>query len=106
MRDFLDLVGKSGASYRFRRWPEREPHQPIAGNYVLVREAEGGGVELLALGATNDLSLLRKNLTSAHTGQDTHVFTRLNVARGAREAEHEDLAAAYPKAKPARGMGA
>ena len=34
MRDFIDLQGASGASYRFRRRPEGAAHLPTAGNYA------------------------------------------------------------------------
>ncbi len=32
--DFVDLIGASGRSYRFRVWPG-PAHPPIAGNYLV-----------------------------------------------------------------------
>lgn len=102
MKDFIDLQGASGATYRFRLWPEGAPHQPIAGNYACLRE-EGDKVSVLAVGETFDLSHARRELPKALREKTTHLFTRLNVARASRVAEQEDLAANYPSvAKPRR----
>jgi hypothetical protein len=100
MRAFLDLPGASGASYRFRLWPEGQSHVPIAGNFVLVREREeGGDVEVLVIGVTNDLSRARASLDKAQRQGATHAYTRLNVARTLRQTEHEDLVAQHSSAK-------
>ena len=58
MNAFIDLKGASGATYRFRHWPEGASHLPIAGNYVFVREVAQGFKVVLA-GLTNDLSTCR-----------------------------------------------
>jgi hypothetical protein len=97
MRDFIDLQGASGASYRFRAWPERGAHLPIAGNYVFVREVTGG-YEIVRLGATTDLSRCRTELGETEDGGATHLFTRLNIGRSIRESQHEDIAAKYQPA--------
>lgn len=102
MKDFIDLQGASGATYRFRLWPEDAPHQPIAGNYACVRE-DGDKVTVLAVGETIDLSHAPRELPKALREKTTHLFTRLNVARASRVAEHEDLAGRFPPAtKPGR----
>jgi hypothetical protein len=98
MRAFLDLPGASGSHYRFRFWDPSQPHLPIAGNFVFVRDGETGP-EVLVVGATNDLSQARATFKDAQKAGAAHVYTRLNVARAVRTAEHEDLAGAYPKAK-------
>ena len=99
MKDFIDLEGASGAKYRFRLWPEGAPHQPIAGNYVCVR-ADGEGFTVLKIGETLDLSQVRHELPKRTRDAMTHLYTRLNVARAVRCAEHEDLAARHgPKAR-------
>ncbi len=95
MRDFIDLHGASGAAYRFRLWPDEANHLPIAGNYACVR-AEGASFEVVSVGETIDLSELRKALPKKVREATTHVYTRLNVARASRCAEHEDLIAARP----------
>jgi hypothetical protein len=94
MKDFVDLKGASGAAYRFRVWPEGANHLPVAGNYVFVKDGVED-LEVLFVGATNDLSQARGEWAKVARGDATHVFTRLNVARAVRMAEHEDLIANY-----------
>ena len=94
MNDFLDLKGASGAAYRFRLWPENAAHLPVAGNYVVLK-ANPGGFQVLLIGATSNLSLARTDAAKVDKLGPTHVFTRLNVARATRMAEHEDLVAGH-----------
>lgn len=94
MKTFVDLEGASGRAYRFRLWREGEPHQPIAGNYAYLG-ASDHGLEVLGIGATNDLSAARQPLARLKRLGVAHVYTRLNVPRGARETEHQDLVARY-----------
>jgi hypothetical protein len=94
MQDFIDLKGASGAEYRFRLWHEGAAHPPIAGNFVFVK-AEDEGLSIVLVGVTNDLSLARGFEAKAAKRGGTHVFTRLNVARALRTAEHADLVAGY-----------
>jgi hypothetical protein len=98
MQDFIDLEGATGTRYRFRVWRDGAPHLPVAGNYVYVRE-EAVGCKVLTLGECNDLSQARSDWTKAARRGATHVFTRLNVSRAVRTAEHEDLAASHPTAR-------
>lgn len=100
MNDFLDLKGASGARYRFRQWPEGAAHLPAAGNYAYVR-AEASGHTVLWVGETNDLSKARADWNEGKRRGATHVFTRLNVARAVRIAEHEDLTGHYKTAQAA-----
>lgn len=86
--DIIDLPGASGATYRFRRWPDTDYHPPIAGNFVVL--AAEGTVQVI--GITNDLSAIKLQLPEGL------LFTRLNVSRASREAEHGDLAAQHPDA--------
>jgi hypothetical protein len=94
MKDFIDLEGVSGAKYRFRLWPEGAPHQPIAGNYACVRE-DAGGFTVLMVGETLDLSRVRHDLPKRLREGGVGVYTRLNVSRAIRTAEHEDIAPRY-----------
>jgi hypothetical protein len=98
MKTFIDLEGASGATYRFRLWEAGAPHQPIAGNYVCVR-ADKGGYAIVGIGETLDLSRLREKLPKRVRETSTHVYTRLNVARANREAEHADLMARHGTAR-------
>ena len=103
MQNFLDLKGASGAEYRFRLWPEGTPHLPIAGNCVFLKVAEEG-FKVLFVGATNDLSKARADWSKVAKRGATHVFTRLNVSRASRLAEHEDLVGGYKPALVSEGV--
>jgi hypothetical protein len=92
--DFVDLQGASGQTYRFRQWPPGGHHQPIAGNYALVRTRA-----VVGLGVADNLAEV-----CGHVGalpQGVAIYTRLNVSRARREAEHLDLAAAHPGSQSA-----
>ncbi len=97
MNEFVDLQGVSGVSYRFRLWPQGASHLPIAGNYVAVREA-GEGFKVVVAGVTNDLSACRALAETSAGRGPVSIFTRLNVSRAQRTAEHEDIVGHY---KPA-----
>ena|SRR3990167_7896701 len=92
---FIDISGASGVNYRFRLWPDGTGHLPIAGNFIVVLEG-AFPVEVVVIGMTNDLSQAR---TAPKTKGEARVYTRLNVARATREAEHADLVARWPKAR-------
>ena len=100
MNDFIDLQGASGAAYRFRLWPEGSAHLPMAGSYACVRQ-DAEGFTVLCVGECNDLSLLRADLPKPVQKVVTHVYTRLNVSRALRLAEHTDLAGRF-KTVPSR----
>lgn len=90
MNDFIDLEGASGAKYRFRLWLDGAHHPPMAGNFVCVRRS-GKRLSVLFVGESLDLSRVRDELAPDLKQQTTHLYTRLNVARAIRGAEHEDL---------------
>ena len=95
MREFVDLIGASGTLYRFRVWPEGGAHPPIAGNYIVLRE-DASGVKCLLAGITSDLSQAATECRKALTKDaDARLYTRLNVARAVRSAEHEDIVAQH-----------
>jgi len=100
MSIFIDLEGASGASYRFRAWPDiGQP--PMAGNFV-VAETGQGGLTIHLLGVTNDLS--RAEAHAREAGLDGKpLFVRLNVARATRHHEHEDILARHAPAKVFEG---
>ena len=97
MNTFIDLQGASGATYRFRLWPEGAAHLPIAGNYIYVRKA-GAGFKVVVAGLSNDLSTCRRGLEKSGPRAATHVYTRLNVSRATRNTEHDDIVVAYEPA--------
>jgi hypothetical protein len=95
MREFVDLRGASGTFYRFRLWPEGGAHPPIAGNYIVLRE-EPNGVKVLLAGVTADLSQAATESRKALAKDPSaRLYTRLNVARALRTAEHEDIVAEH-----------
>jgi hypothetical protein len=92
--EFVDLQGASGQVYRFRRWPDGGCHPPIAGNFAVLRRNDR---ELVALGVSENLAEAHPELGRLESGLDA--FTRLNVSRAHREAEHADLSAAHPRSE-------
>lgn len=100
--EFVDLPGASGATYRLRRWAEGATHPPIAGNFVFVSRSAAGAVKILTVGVSDDLSQCRDQLPKPAPGCATLVYTRLNVSRAVRLAEHEDLVAQHRHAMVSR----
>jgi hypothetical protein len=94
MREFVDLRGASGSSYRFRLAPNGTIPLRIAGNYAILRP-KPGGFTVAHLGVTGDLSMAREEAARSYGRGPFNLYVRLNVARSTREAEHEDLAVAY-----------
>ena len=95
MREFVDLRGASGTFYRFRLWPEGGAHPPIAGNYILLRQ-EAEGIKVLLAGVTGDLSQAANEARKALAKDPSaRLYTRLNVARALRNAEHDDIVAEH-----------
>lgn len=86
--DFIDLRGASGQAYRFRAWPAVGAHPPTAGAFAIVR-----GGEVVEVGMLDNL--IDAPAQAAKHAPGAQLFTRLNVSRTHREAEHADLAAAY-----------
>jgi hypothetical protein len=94
MRVFVDLQGASGASYRFRLWPDGKAHLPVAGNYIVVRET-ASNFTIIATDVSDDLSVVRQNLEPSLKDQPgVQIYTRLNVSRATRTTENEDILAA------------
>jgi hypothetical protein len=89
--EFIDMRGASGTAYRFRRWPASGAHPPIAGNFVLVAADTR---KVLELGMLEDLSQARAVLEKRPKGAE--LFTRFNISRSHREAEHNDVAQLHP----------
>ena len=94
--DFIDLQGASGHTYRFRRWPVDGHHPPIAGAYAVLRLSDR---QVVALAISDNLAEAGAKFTRLDSGLEA--FTRLNIARSCREAEHADLLAANPLSRSA-----
>ena len=98
MNAIIDLRGASGATYRFRLWADGASHPPTAGNYACVRFA-GNRMEVLGVGDSLDLSRVAEELPKRLRDAPPLIYTRLNVARATRTAEHEDLVAVHGPVK-------
>lgn len=99
MDAIFDIKGTSGASYRFRQCAGREALPHIGGNYAFVRQDPDGPV-LVGHGMSEDLTHAVPEWDHAvKRDRATHLFTRLNVSRATRRAEHDDIAASHPAAK-------
>ena len=88
---FIEIIGASGAAYRFKIWPMTGVHPPMAGIYVLTTLSP---LKPLRLGLSEDLSQLAASLEPQF--EPSQIYTRLIIARQQREAEYADLAAAHP----------
>jgi hypothetical protein len=94
---FIDLVGASGAAYRFRRLSEALT--AIGGNFVYVRE-QGEEKKVVCCGKTRSLwRALNKPVWASdeNSHPDDHLYIRLNAASGARDKDHDDLIAGLPR---------
>ncbi len=93
MGDFLDVLGASGAQYRFRRVaPAALP--ATAGN-LLVATGNGARRKVVFCGSSRSLANAAPRIAETmKVAKNAHLFVRLNVARTVREAEHADIVAA------------
>ena len=95
MAPFLDVIGVSGASYRFRA-VERGAMLPIeAGNFLVLREGGAEGERPVCCGTAP--SLARATSAWAKSIEENGrclLYIRLNLTRHVRLAEHADISAA------------
>ena len=94
MGDIIELVGASGAAYRFRRANLAE--LPATAGNLLIITGETTSLRVLFCATARSLAgagpMIRETLQAR---ADAHLFIRLNIARPVREAEHADIVAAY-----------
>jgi hypothetical protein len=95
--NFIELIGASGAAYRFRR--PAGALSSIGGNFVYVRNQDGarrvvccGKARSLAWGLGERNWHLDENATP-----DDELYIRLNAIETARSREHEDLLTGLPR---------
>jgi hypothetical protein len=95
--NFIDLVGASGATYRFRR-PDGALSS-IGGNFVYVRDQDGvprvvccGKARSLGWGLSQ-----RSWFSDENAAPDDQLFIRLNAIATTRDGEHEDLVYGLPR---------
>jgi hypothetical protein len=97
VKPFIDLVGASGETYRFRR--AEGGLSPIGGNFVYVRDVDGQA-KVVCCGKARSLAsvLMGRVWTSdEHAKLDDALYIRLNAVGRTRDAEHEDLVAGLPR---------
>ncbi len=95
MREYVDVTGASGASYRFMRFRDGRPLSPMGGNYLYARFT-GDRFELIFAGEAPNLLLnARERWAEAVSGfQATELYSRLNISERIRQMELSDIAAA------------
>ena len=87
----IDLLGASGAPYRYRQITDRLHLPALGGGFVCVRR-NGQGAELMACGVMNDLGQAWAHWEQAmieHLAD--RLFIRLNASRAMRARELNDL---------------
>ncbi len=91
MNQLLDIVGSSGASYRFRRHQESDELPATAGNVLYARQC-GATWTLVCCAEIDSLLKTYGGWTEARGVHDaTDVYLRLNVSRATRLQEHVDI---------------
>jgi hypothetical protein len=89
-----ELLGKSGACYRYTPLEEDRFLPSQAANYVIARVGKDGGASLIFAGETDNLASQSWREALARARADypgAKILTRLNVTRAIREAERNDL---------------
>jgi len=95
LKDYVDVVGASGARYRFMLLRDGRPLSPMGGNYLYGRPT-GDRFEVAFAGEVQNL------LKDAHARwseaqlrfQVSEIFTRLNISERIRRQELDDIVAA------------
>lgn len=93
MKPFIDLIGASGAVYRFRLVEDPVSLPATGGNFAYVR-ATAKTEEVVGCGVARSLARAQASWPMAVEQHKANgIYVRLNVARIQREAEHDDLVA-------------
>lgn len=93
----LELVGQSGARYRYSETDyQREFYVGAPGNFVVLR-ARTDGTDVIYAGTHHDLFRLPETILARaiQDHQSTHVMVRINLDVSERNAEQQDIIAAY-----------
>jgi hypothetical protein len=92
LQDFVDVVGASGASYRFMRLKDGRPLSPMGGNYLYARYTAGRFELIFAGEAQNLLQDGRARWDeAARRFQAAEMFSRLNISERVRQLELTDI---------------
>ena len=91
MKPYIDLIGASGATYRYKLAEDRDPRTTIAGNFVYVDAAHA----VVFAGEANNLHSADARFSEAADKHGAvYLYTRLNVSGASRSDEFKDLVAA------------
>jgi hypothetical protein len=95
VRDFLDITGASGVTYRFMRLKEGRPLSPMGGNYLYTRFT-GDRLEIVLAGEVQNLMKDARDrwAEAVERFQATELFSRLNISERVRQHELKDIVAA------------
>lgn len=109
MRDYIDVRGASGNTYRFMRLKDGRPLSPMGGNYLYTRFT-GEKLDIILAGeAQNLLKDARERWSeAAERYQVQELYTRLNISERVRLLELADIIEAnHPpmSAEPFRKAG-
>ncbi len=92
MQDYIDIVGASGAIYRFMRFRDGHPLSPMGGNYLYARHT-GSRFELIYANQVQNLlkDALERWSEAAERHQASDLYTRLNISERVRHLELGDI---------------
>lgn len=97
MSSFIELIGASGAAYRFRR--SDAALSSVGGNFVYMRHRDGGR-HVVCCGKARSLAwgLGKRNWhLDENAAHDDELYVRLNAIESVRSREHEDLLTGLPR---------
>jgi hypothetical protein len=92
VRDYIDVTGASGATYRFMRLKDGRPLSPMGGNFLYCRFT-GETCELIYAGEVqNLLKDARERWNEAQQRfQVSDLYSRLNISERVRQLELADI---------------
>jgi hypothetical protein len=94
VQDYVDIVGGSGATYRFMRLRDGRPLSPMGGNFIFARYTAGRFEAIYAGEVQNLLAGARERWSEAvERFQASEIFTRLNISERVRHLELADIIA-------------
>jgi hypothetical protein len=92
VQDFVDVVGASGATYRFLRLKDGRPLSPMGGNYLFARFTAERFELIFAGEAQNLMQDARARWDEAiRRFQAAELFSRLNISERVRRLELADI---------------
>ena len=91
VKTFIDIIGASGATYRFQRIDDPAKAPATAGNFVFAR-LNSGEDEVVCCGLASNLQHSVAQWGADIEQSETRgIFVRLNVGRADRTREHDDI---------------